>query len=416
MKYFLQFNSVNRFSFKYLTRFLLIGFQLLLFSCSQDATYFDYINNAEQAIIDKKYKRAQKNYINAFEKYNSGRAYDFYNLVLCAKILENNELVVQFLDSCFVSGFTYKDLIKVIENENTNESFLIAIKSRADSLHQIYLEHKNSESYKHLARLDSLDQYLSYAVQTDRNQYYVDSGYYEIGKEITHMLQQGIIPQKELFGFGLRKTYSTIPWGIIRHYFGMLNRAEIYLSKESPHHDFYHSVQNDSSFYFELLKLIKTGKFSPYILRDGLAYNKDPDPFGFTGIKIINIFKDTLPKGIEELARYKALQQLVYVENEVSLDYIDSVNQNRAEINLCTYQLEQNIANYYAHANGGINDEDFFKFNHHPAIERFLSNKKVMRLNPDKHGGVNLLEWERKKKKWRVVKHISDSQIIELKL
>jgi hypothetical protein len=164
------------------------------------------------------------------------------------------------------------------------------------------------------------------------------------------------------------------------------------------------------------LKLIEIGKFSPYILRDGLAYNKDPDPFGFTRVKIINIFKDTLPKGIEELARYKALQELVYVENEVTHDFIDSVNQNRADINLCTYQLEQNIANYYAHANGGINTEDFFKFNHHPSNELFVSNKKRTRLNSDKRGGVNLLKWEKKKKKWRVVKYISDGQIIELKL
>jgi hypothetical protein len=389
---------------------------LLLISCSQDAAYFDYINNAEQSILEKNYKKAQKNYIKAFEKFSSGRANDFYNLVLCAKILGNDELVDRFLDSCFVSGFTYKNVAKIIENENADESFFSAIKSSADSLHEIYLEHKNRESYKKLACLDSLDQYLSISVQTGMDQYIVDSGYYEIGKEITQMLQQGIIPQKELFGFGLRKTRSTIPWGIIRHYFGMLNRAEIYLSKENLHHDFYLSVQNDSSFYFELLKLIEIGKFSPYILRDGLAYNKDPDPFGFTGIKIINIFKDTLPKGIEELARYKALQELVYVENEVTHDFIDSVNQNRADINLCTYQLEQNIANYYAHANGGINTEDFFKFNHHPSNELFVSNKKRTRLNSDKRGGVNLLKWEKKKKKWRVVKYISDGQIIELKL
>ena len=78
----------NQISIELIMKYSLLISLLLLFSCSQEATYFDFINKAEQSILEKKYKKAQKNYIKAFEKFSSGRANDFIIWLYVLKFLK----------------------------------------------------------------------------------------------------------------------------------------------------------------------------------------------------------------------------------------------------------------------------------------------------------------------------------------
>ncbi|MBE9468833.1 MAG: hypothetical protein IMY72_11030 [Bacteroidetes bacterium] len=328
---------------KYLILFL---FVIPLFG---NAQYFSYINKAEENIIEKKYKRAIVNYLNAYEKYQFLRSNDCYNLVLASTLKGNYNLAFKYIDDCVAKGYTIEyfksDFFKDLHASKDWTKF----EAKYDSLHNSYLNQFKSQKYIVLKELEDIDQESlkkSYAGDT---LIFIDSIFYENGKRIAELIQHDSIPTVELFDFEDIKMRSYIPWVLVRHYFGLLNRAKHNCKNdnknENSNYQFYHKVLNDSSLYNLLLGLINKGKFSPTVFREGLTYSRLEPFFGSTQVKTYVRFEGPIMKKVEDFNKIKIVEELWYKEDYTPLQ-IKSFNKNRKTIELSTFGNEIKTITY----------------------------------------------------------------------
>ena len=194
-----------------------ILYLLFFIPLSGNAQYFDYINKAEQNIIEKKYNSAIVNYLNAYEKYQFLRSNDCYNLVLASTLEGKNNVAFQYIDDCVAKGYTIEyfqsDFFKNLHASKDWTKF----EAKYDSLHNRYLNQFNSQKYILLKELEDIDQESlkkSYAGDT---LIFIDSMFYENGKRIAELIQHDSIPTVELFDFEDIKLRSYIPWVLVRH-------------------------------------------------------------------------------------------------------------------------------------------------------------------------------------------------------
>ena len=375
------------------------------------ANYPENINKAEQLAIKGNYAKAATIYTETLSEYQHLTSADYYNLVVCLTKTNQNQLAFRYLDSCIVSGYTIKPFNKVVFTNLHDKKAWSEFKERYDSLRAIYQAHKRTESYKKLAQLVETDQEAAIKMSEENHEYLSDSVFYSNGQTLYRMIQQEAIPEVELFDFESIKYRSTLPWVLIRHYFGMVNRAKIYAKEDNPHKAFYAKLAKDTRLYDALLNLIEQGSLTPNVLRDGLRYSADEELFGKVGLKII--VKKEHSYISDDYKEFEAL----WIKNNYNDSLIQVYNTHRKKISLSTYQEQMAIATYWKSLDDNIPELKYGpQFRTIPTNTQHLydldrieitKNKEgyeVITKIPDRKG--ELLEFRKLYPKEQVVKHV----------
>lgn len=320
-------------------RILTLPFFCLILSVCH-ANYPENINKAEQLAIKGRYAEAATVYTETLSEYQHLTSADYYNLLVCLTKTDQNQLAFRYLDSCIVSGYTIKPFKQVVFTNLHDKKAWSEFKERYDSLRAIYQAHKQTESYKKLAQLVETDQEAAIKMSEENHEYLSDSVFYSNGLTLYRMIQQEAIPEVELFDFESIKYRSTLPYVLIQHYFGMVNRAKIYAKEDNPHKAFYAKVAKDTRLYDALLILIEQGALTPNVLRDGLRYSAPEELFGKVGLKIYEKRKE------QNSAPDITLEEL-WTINNYNDSLIQGYNTHRKKIYLSTYHEQLAIATYW---------------------------------------------------------------------
>lgn len=365
------------------------------------AQYFDYINRAEIFIVNKEYQKAFNEYISCVDLYHHLQVIDYYNLVLCASILNKKEIALQYLDSCLTSGYTLYDFRNTLSEHylelNTLNDFR---KKRYDSLMTEFESVKKKRPYLILMELENKDQSFLRAFNSniEKDFYPVDSMYYSHGKRLVELIQHDSLPEKGIFIFGTNRII--IPWVLIRHYYGMVNIARH--GFPNYYKPFYNKVLTDSTLFFELVKLIHQGYFNPQVLKDGLIYGQEKEQFGFTGIS--NFYIHNSVNGM--------IQEELSCIDTYSKDEIEFFNVNRKKIGLIDFNNEMLIINYLK--NMEMVDTSYlipFKFNYFKSEDTFdLTNAKA-RIKKT-YFGYRVLFFNPEFSRWEIEKKLKRRDVI----
>ena len=369
----------------------------ILFICNfqtvVNAQYFKYINKAEKFIIEEKYNNAAHNYNLAFKKYNCPRSSDCYNMALVSTLLGRVKTAYKYMDSCVTKGYTLdyfeSDFFKSIHHSKRWDNFL----NKYDSLRDCYLQHKNNLKYSILKDLETFDQQtVKQIYKNDTMRYAVDSVFYKNGKRIAELIMHDSIPDVELFNFESLNQRSTIPWVLIRHYFGLVNRSPFYIKKKDENELFYQKVINDSSLYNELIQLIDIGKLTPHVLRDGLIYSNKDELFGSTQIKVEASYSGHKVFVPEDFNKLSILEELYY-RKDYTPEEIEFFNNNRDKICLPKYNDELLMRCYVSRKKDLLMDNSkyWFQLSSGSRIVKYYTNQKYVQFEVLKsNAGINI--------------------------
>ncbi|MCK4661865.1 MAG: hypothetical protein KAT68_03285 [Bacteroidales bacterium] len=373
--------------------FFKIFFIFISFSHGQ---YLKDINDAELYIIDNKYNKAIFLYENSFKKHQFSRGIDNYNIALALTLRKEYKRAFQYIDSCVLKGYTLNyfqsSFFSPLHNTEKWKKLVLIY----DSLRNIYLNKTNTEGFKILQKLVDIDQKETIKLyEHDTMQYYIDKIYYKNGLRLLQLINSDSLPDVELFDFEKLKTRSIIPWVLIRHYFGMVNRAKIYVKTEDKHYEFYNKVLKDERLFIALISLIEKGKLSSYIMRDGLEYNNPKNIFGKIGIcKYIryNGPKKLTPADLNSL---EILEEL-WFNNNINTENISKFNEERKKIGLDSFDSEYKKSVYIQKKKGELGDDYkfWFQFSAQARVEKYyLTSDQIYfeKVNLYNEKGINIV-------------------------
>jgi hypothetical protein len=200
------------------------------------------------------------------------------------------------------------------------------------------------------------------------------------------------IPYVELFNFESVNIRSCIPWVLVRHYFGMVNRAKIYLDENTKYSQFYNAIKNDSSLYYALISLINKKRISPYLLKDGLEYSNSNDLFGKSGVFCYKIYEGGEIIFPDDIKKVKIIAE-IYFKEGYSDSAIHQININRAKIRLPKYETEIKKMVYQDSMNNVLKENSKYWFeiiNMQNTQTLYINNKNVRIVKANNTEGINI--------------------------
>ena len=351
--------------------FIATLFVVLFFNFNFDQlncnSYFALINEAENYIISCEYNKAVMFYEKIFAKYNSPHGNDYYNAALASLFTKNDSLAFIFFKESVKRGYTLDFLSNpIVQKRITNKTEWNLFKESYDSLHYYYVNKLNTPVITEFKNMIVEDQLLTNKIYFgNASQEQLDSMYYKNMNRVVELIKKDSIPKVEYFDMKSRKLQSIIPFIVLRHYFGMLNRA-IY-NPELFQGDFYdHVLKNNHYIEEELLKLISQGKLSPVLISESLTYNNPNDLFGRLG--------QSYGRYITNEKNEDILVEYVTTREDYTAEEIEIININRQKWHLpdfnsalnMTKELEQVPDSIYSHFSkyfnltGRITANEFF--------------------------------------------------------
>lgn len=285
-------------------------------------SYFELINEAENYIICDKYDQALKIYESIFGKYCSPRGNDYYNAALVSLYASNDSLAFTYLSEAVKRGYDMEfidnPIIKNLVGRITKWNQFV---ESYDSLYNYYLDKLSNPVITEFKNMIVEDQTLTAKIYFGNiSQLQLDSLYYRNINRIVELIGNDSLPQIECFDMKSRKLQSIIPFILIRHYFGMVNRV-IY-NPEAYKGDFYDFVLNKNQYIEkELIKLIVQGRLSPVLISESIIYNNPNDPVGRLGQSFGRYITNEFDEDI--------LVEYVTTREDYSSEEIEIINKNR---------------------------------------------------------------------------------------
>lgn len=329
--------------------------------------YFCLINNAEECIVDKKYEKALTIYEKAFNNYNSPHGNDYYNAALAALYARNENIAFEFLSETIKRGYTLEFLNNPVVNQLiTDEKKWIQLQEKYDSLHNIYTQKTKTPIFKELNAMLIEEQKSTFNIYSDSSfQLTLDSLYLKNMTRIIELVEKDSLPVVEYFNMNSRKLQSIIPFIIVRHYFGMYNRALYYPDKYQDR--LYQQVITYNPMVEKtLFELIQQGKLSPEFLLEAITYNNPKNLFGKQDYSYCRYITNEEDEDI--------MVELVLCIEDFSEEKVDTFNIHRKKWFLPEYNVAINytkdlnslpasITNYadkYFNYNGDLQPKGYF--------------------------------------------------------
>lgn len=258
---------------------------LMLFITGEKQSYFNYVNTAEEFIINNEYSKALDVYNQMFSTFYQARSYEYYNALLCAINTNNKERATELLfklpEKGYELDFLQNNLILPYFNNSPEWNKFL---SEYDLLHQIYIEKLNDSVIVELHEMIKLDQKLSKNLMLGEvDPIIVDSLYSKNMNRIIELYNHDSFPKIECFDFNSESLRSVVPFILFRHYFGMVNRARFYSADyKGP---FYNYVLNQSKKIEGICnEMVTNAIISPAIISESITYNDPNDIFGKLGM------------------------------------------------------------------------------------------------------------------------------------
>ena len=329
--------------------------------------YYYLINKAERYIVEKKFEEALPIYEKAFKNYDSPRGNDYYNAALTALYAGKENRAFKFLLETVKRGYTLDFINNPVVNQLiTDKNKWILFNEKCDSLQIIYKKESSTPIVKELRTMQDEEQVFTFNIYSDSSlQLKLDSLYLDNMVRIVELVQKDSLPLVECFNMNSRTLQSILPFIIIRHYFGMYNRA---LHYPDEHKDkLYEQVINYNPIVEKnLLKLIREGKLSPEFILEAITYNNPNNLFGkqdYTYCRYITNKKN------EDI-----MVELVLCFEDFSKEKVDTFNMYREKWFLPKYNiavkytkdlnnLPASITNFtaeYFNYNGDIKTKGYF--------------------------------------------------------
>jgi len=358
---------------------------ILLLPFNVKSQYYSLINKAEKYIIKENYDSAVFFYNKVVDLYGLKRSVDCYNYTLVNTILGNTNIAFQYIDSCIVRGYSIKYFESIFFQDLRKNDEWNLLENNYNSLYNIFHSQFESDMYIVLNNLVTEDQNVaSKTYLSDSLKIVADSVYYLNGQQLIRLIKNDSIPQYDVFNFENINIRSRIPWVLVRHYFGLVNRA-LSIDRAKQEHQFYLNVKKDSLLFKLLLALIDKGDFSPFVFRDGLVYSNPINLYGETKLKYYQRYRseDNGIKIIEELCCREK-----YSVNEISF-----FNENRKKIGLPTFEDEIEIALYRANCLElyGDNFKYWFQLSKGPRSVAYQFKEETLKIEKEETlGGWNV--------------------------
>ncbi|MCG8410343.1 MAG: hypothetical protein MI739_03560 [Bacteroidales bacterium] len=296
----------------------LLVFIQVSFSQLPNDSYYDIINEAENFFFEKDYIKALGNYHRAFEKYNTPRGNDYYNATIVAFLSDNENLAYQYLEETVNRGYTIEFLKNPIILGLTKDSTKWSLfESRYENLHNTYLNQLKSPIIKELNNMLDQDQISTFNIKSQQS---LDSLYYSNIYKLIRLIKKEHSACVESFNMESRKLQSIFPLVILRHYFGMINRA-FYYPEEHKGEFYTKALETKNIIEEELLNLIRIGKISPVLISETYCYNSPKAIFGKLGENFCRYI--ITPKDEYIMIEYITTQQ------NYSRNKVDSIDINR---------------------------------------------------------------------------------------
>lgn len=300
----------------------IIFFSIQTSFCQQRSkSYFELINNAEMCFFEEKYSNALSFYNKAFEKFNSPRGNDYYNAALIAFFINKEDVAYDYLIQAVKRGYSMDFLRNpILLQQLSNKSKWNVFESHYDSLYNLYVDKLKNPVIKELNYLVQEDQRLSNKIYFNQiSQLQLDSLYLKNMQRIISFSENDSLPPVESFNMKSRKTQSIIPFILLRHYFGMVNRSLYYPDEYKE--EFYHWVlANNMHIEEELLKMVRKGQISPVLISESMCYNIPDNPFGELG--------ENFCRYVKEGDEYIMIEYFM-VKQDYTNKEIEEINKNR---------------------------------------------------------------------------------------
>ena len=307
---------------------------------NEKSSYFDKVYKAEKYIISENYTDALLVYNELFNNYNTPRVCDYYNASLCAAFLNENEILFKYLKETVKGGGTM-DFIKnpLILNSKVTINDWQQFELKYDSLYNFYKSKKNDPIITEFKSMLNRDQDYSYMLlMGEISQIVLDSLYLENMNRIVELIDKDSLPHLEYFNSDSKHLKGILPYVIIRHYFGILNRALYF--PEDYKGEFYNSlIQNNQFVEEKLLTIIKQGKLSPFLISESLTYNNPNDLFGKLG--------ENYGRYITNKNNEYILVEFVLTRRNYTKQEITQINKNRKKWNLPSFNHALEVTKYY---------------------------------------------------------------------
>lgn len=318
------------------------------------SSYIELIYKAEEYIVSGNFNNALKQYNEIFEIYNSPRAYDYYNALLCAINIDNKESISKYLKEVVKRGFTIEYLKNpIVYDKISNSSSWIEFEKKYSSYYQVYVNQLNKSVIKDLEAIVENDEKATNEYYFGEiSQLHIDSLYFNNMKKIMSLINEDNLPRVESFNLESRYLRSILPFIIFRHYFGMYNRVLYY--PEDYKGELYDTLLLFNKTVEEkLILLINTGKLSPLVITESIIYNNPKDPFGKLGERYGRFI--TTENNKDVMVEY-VITRKKYSENEMK-----QINTNRNKWKLPEFQNAIERIKFYD--NVPINIDQYFNLN-----------------------------------------------------
>ena len=328
---------------------------------SDNPSYFDYIYKAEKAVIKNDYENALTIYKDLFNIYETPRACDYYNASLCAAFLGKEDILFEYLTETIKRGFKIEFIENpLILNSKISNKEWTNFKNKYNLYLNEFKSKQNNPVISELKKMYEKDQDYSYMLlMNEIDQIELDSLYYSNMSRLVELIKRDSIPSIESFNLNSKRLRSIFPFVLIRHYYGMLNRALYY--PDEYHGEFYNKViDNNVKIEEQLIKLIEVGRLSPTLISESITYNNPNDPIGKLGK---NYGRYIVTEDNKHIVVEIVMTKESYTDEEIKV-----VNKNRKKWNLPDFNHSLELTKYSNQISDSIK-----QFHHKNKISEFFN-------------------------------------------
>ncbi len=288
--------------------FLILSSNLAFASSDNYLAYYSNINKAELHINKIEFDSALIVYETTFKKYSNHFYKDLHNACLCYIKLNKFDEAERIAEELILHGYE-------LNNFNSNSAFGLLIKNPVwklllnnySILHNKYLETLNNDYRKNLYTMFIKDQKAA----SSKNMIYQDSVFYYQAIELENMFNKYGFPSCMVN----KDTLNTKVIMIIRHYFGLVNRAKS--NPEMLKRDCYLLMDFNK---IQLSQLLEKGLYAGLVLPQ-------------TYLGMVSLWDNSNKYGnLSILVDFNTIQTSLHLD--LTSDKIKEVNKNRILIGL----------------------------------------------------------------------------------